>query len=45
MFCEALLKIMSPDYSVFAAKGVNPFPDGEIPKLRKDEIDKCAGLK
>jgi hypothetical protein len=45
VFCEALLEIMNPELSVFAPKEVDPFPDGEIPKLGKDEVEKCAALK
>jgi hypothetical protein len=45
VFCETLIEIKSPEISVFAPKEVDPFPDGEIPKLGKDEVEKCAALK
>src|ERR1700709_1368529 len=44
VFCEALLEIMNPELSVFAPKEVDPFPDGEIPKLGKDEVETVAAL-
>lgn len=45
VFCETLLEIMSPELSAFAPKEIDPFPDGKIPKLGKNEVEKCAALK
>ena len=45
VFCETLLEVMNPELSIFAPNGVDPFPNGEIPKLGKGEVEKCAALK
>jgi hypothetical protein len=45
VFCETLLEAMNPELSIFAPNGVDPFPDGEIPKLAKGDVEKCAALK
>lgn len=45
VFCEILIEVMNPELSIFAPNGVDPFPDEEIPKLGKGDIEKCAALK
>jgi hypothetical protein len=45
VFCETLLEVMSPELSIFAPHGVDPFPGGEIPKLGKGDVEKCVALK
>jgi hypothetical protein len=45
VFCETLIEVMNPELSIFAPNEVDPFPDGEIPKLGKGDIEKCAALK
>ncbi len=45
VFCETLLEVMNAELSVFAPNGVDPFPDGQLPKLGKVDLEKCSALR